>query len=144
MYAYSSRVNSPDIDGFRVMLQPQNFSPAQCPPVSSSQAAGVSQPDGSLFPTPSPPPPTKHSSPKAVSLLPVCVTLSGLGVRIVVVVGSQQQIDTMIRERGGEPHYESGYRVTGRDTLRIAIEAAGQVRTACEQFLSKVGDPIRW
>lgn len=69
--------------------------------------------------------------------------LSGLGVRIVVVVGSQQQIDTMIRERGGEPHYETGYRVTDRDTLRIAIEAAGQVRTACEQFLSKVGGGVQ-
>lgn len=74
MYAYSSRVNSPDIDGFRVMLQPQNFSPAQCPPVSSSQAAGVSHPDGSLSNSHLSPSPTKHSPPRKPHSLPCAVT----------------------------------------------------------------------
>lgn len=48
------------------------------------------------------------------------------------------QIDQMLEERGMTPAFVGGYRVTDRDALKIAIEAAGQVRTSCEQFLSKV------
>lgn len=37
-----------------------------------------------------------------------------------------------------------GYRVTDKDALKISVEAAGQVRTMCEQYLSKVcGGPQR-
>ena len=57
---------------------------------------------------------------------------------LVVVAGAGTQIDEMLRERGSQPKYISGYRITDRETLKIAIEAAGQVRTTCEQFLSKV------
>jgi len=35
--------------------------------------------------------------------------------------------------------YVGGYRVTSKEALRAAVEAAGQVRIQCEQFLSKVG-----
>ncbi len=58
--------------------------------------------------------------------------------QLVVVVGSQFQIDEMIRSRDMQPKYVGGYRITDREALKIAIEAAGQIRTTCEQFLSKV------
>ncbi|KAJ9518434.1 hypothetical protein QJQ45_018455 [Haematococcus lacustris] len=63
--------------------------------------------------------------------------LHGLGVRVVVVVGIQSQIDALLLERSFTPAYVGGYRVTDRDALRVAVEAAGQVRTMCEQILSK-------
>ncbi|KAG2485158.1 hypothetical protein HYH03_016048 [Edaphochlamys debaryana] len=63
--------------------------------------------------------------------------LHGLGGKIIVVVGAQQQIDAMLQERGQTPKYVGGYRITDREAMRIAIEAAGQIRTTCEQFLSK-------
>lgn len=63
--------------------------------------------------------------------------LHGLGVRVIVVVGAQQQIDSMLTERGMTPKYVGGYRLTDQKAMRIAIEAAGQIRTTCEQFLSK-------
>ncbi len=62
----------------------------------------------------------------------------GLGVQVIVVVGAQQQIDSMLTERGMTPKYVGGYRLTDQKAMRIAIEAAGQIRTTCEQFLSKV------
>ena len=64
---------------------------------------------------------------------------AGLSVRVVVVVGAQTQIDGMLRERGVQPKYISGYRITDRSTHKVAMEAAGDVRTTCEQLLSKVG-----
>jgi len=63
--------------------------------------------------------------------------LHGLGVRLVVVAGCQPQIDVILKGRGSQPAYVGGYRVTDKQTLSISIEAAGNVRTACEQFLSK-------
>lgn len=56
----------------------------------------------------------------------------------VVVLGSQQQIDETLFERNLTPRYVGGYRVTDRDTLKVAIEAAGHTRTASEMYLSKV------
>ncbi|PNH03296.1 Amino-acid acetyltransferase, partial [Tetrabaena socialis] len=63
--------------------------------------------------------------------------LHGLGASVIVVVGAQQQIDDMLHERNMVPKYVGGYRITDREAMRIAIEAAGQIRTTCEQFLSK-------
>lgn len=63
---------------------------------------------------------------------------SGLGCRLVLVCGTQYQIDGMLKERSLAPKYVGGYRITDRETLRMSIEAAGQVRTQCEQFLSRV------
>ncbi|KAG2437190.1 hypothetical protein HXX76_005854 [Chlamydomonas incerta] len=63
--------------------------------------------------------------------------LHGLGVQLIVVAGVNQQIDDMLQERNLTPKYVGGYRITDREAMRIAIEAAGQIRTTCEQFLSK-------
>eukprot|EP00798_Chlamydomonas_sp_ICE-L_P014642 gene14642-20678_t len=63
--------------------------------------------------------------------------LHGLGVKLVLVAGAQVQIDAMLIQSKKQPKYVSGYRITDRATLKIAIEAAGNVRTACEQLLSK-------
>lgn len=63
---------------------------------------------------------------------------AGLGVRLVVVAGAQNQIDALLTDRGMTPSYAGGYRVTDKDALKVAMEAAGQVRTTCEQILSKV------
>ncbi|GFH24767.1 N-acetylglutamate synthase, partial [Haematococcus lacustris] len=49
----------------------------------------------------------------------------------------KSQIDALLLERSFTPAYVGGYRVTDRDALRVAVEAAGQVRTMCEQILSK-------
>lgn len=63
---------------------------------------------------------------------------TGLGIKLIVVAGAMNQIDTMLWERGMRPVFVGGYRVTDKETLKITIEAAGQVRTTCEQFLSRV------
>ncbi|KXZ50954.1 hypothetical protein GPECTOR_14g2 [Gonium pectorale] len=71
------------------------------------------------------------------SIMADIALLHGLGVQVILVVGAQQQIDDMLTERGSVPQYVGGYRITSREAMRIAIEAAGQIRTTCEQFLSK-------
>lgn len=68
---------------------------------------------------------------------------AGLGVQLIVVAGVNQQIDDMLQERNLTPKYVGGYRITDREAMRIAIEAAGQIRTTCEQFLSKVGQGVQ-
>jgi amino-acid N-acetyltransferase len=50
---------------------------------------------------------------------------AGLGVRLVIVLGSQQQIDANLREQGREPEFVGGYRVTDRAALLAAVEASG-------------------
>ena len=37
-----------------------------------------------------------------------------------------------------QPRYMGGYRLTDRDAMKVVIEAAGEARTQCEQYLSKV------
>ena len=64
--------------------------------------------------------------------------LAGLGVNLVVVTGVTNQIDEMLRERGMQPRYMNGYRITDRDTMKVVVEAVGEARTQCEQSLSKV------
>lgn len=72
--------------------------------------------------------------------------------RLVVVIGVQTLIDTTLRERGMTPRYMNGYRITDPATLKVTIEVAGEVRTLCEQALSKVskvllrgrGDGAMW
>ncbi|EFJ51352.1 hypothetical protein VOLCADRAFT_57336 [Volvox carteri f. nagariensis] len=71
------------------------------------------------------------------SIMADIALLHGLGVHVILVVGAQQQIDDMLKERNMTPKYVGGYRLTDREAMRIAIEAAGQIRTTCEQFLSK-------
>jgi amino-acid N-acetyltransferase len=59
-------------------------------------------------------------------------------VRLVLVLGAQPQIDRALYERGLEPIYVGGYRVTNEDSLECAIESAGKSRTAIERYMSKV------
>ena len=62
--------------------------------------------------------------------------LHGLGVRVVLVAGSRPQIEKRIRERGGASRVERGVRITDRDALAAAKEAAGTNRVELERLLS--------
>eukprot|EP00798_Chlamydomonas_sp_ICE-L_P030535 gene30535-35564_t len=64
-------------------------------------------------------------------------TAMSLGVKVVVVAGTQHQIDELLIKRGLQPLYISGYRITSKESMDIVIEAAGKVRTNAEQYLSK-------
>ena len=66
--------------------------------------------------------------------------IPGLGIRLVLVIGAQPLIDSLLRQRNLQPAWVGGYRVTNRGALQAAVEAAGQVRINCEQYLSKVGE----
>ena len=57
-------------------------------------------------------------------------------------LGVSSQIDEMLRERGMQPRYMNGYRLTDRDTMKVVVEAAGEARTQCEQSLSKVSERV--
>lgn len=59
-----------------------------------------------------------------------------------IVVGVQNQIDQMLLERGMQPRYMNGNRITDRETMRIVTEAVGEVRTQIEQTLSKVREAL--
>ncbi len=90
----------------------------------------------SPFPSASLPDPGSTRSPHGSPHL--CTSPSGLGARLVLVVGVQDQIDQMLRERRILPRYLGGYRLTDRETMKVVIEAVGVARTQCEQSLSKV------
>ncbi|MGM0411856.1 MAG: amino-acid N-acetyltransferase [Pseudomonadota bacterium] len=62
--------------------------------------------------------------------------LHSLGVRLVLVHGARPQIEARLAERGVEPTYHDGLRVTPPDALECVIEAAGRVRTEVEARLS--------
>ena len=53
------------------------------------------------------------------------VSGAGLGVRLVIVLGAQQQIDAQLRQQGKEPRFVGGYRVTDPAALLAAVEASG-------------------
>ncbi|KAK9916644.1 hypothetical protein WJX75_005288 [Coccomyxa subellipsoidea] len=63
--------------------------------------------------------------------------LHGLGIRLVIVVGHQQQIDERLRQQGLQPRFVGGYRVTDPPALRAAAEAAGLSRMEVESHLSR-------
>ena len=50
---------------------------------------------------------------------------AGLGVRLVIVLGAQQQIDAQLRQQGKEPRFVGGYRITDPAALLAAVEASG-------------------
>lgn len=71
------------------------------------------------------------------SLLEDVALLHGLGVKLVIVIGARPQINRAVRERGAEPQYAHGYRVTDPASLQAAIQAAGHARMEIESRLSK-------
>ena len=64
---------------------------------------------------------------------------AGLGVRMVLVLGTRPNIDARVRQSGAEPYYEAGQRVTDAGTMHAAMQAAGAARMQVEARLSKVG-----
>lgn len=60
-----------------------------------------------------------------------------LGVRLVVVLGSRQGIDSTVRAAGGQVRYVDGLRVTDAATMQAAVQAAGAARMEFEAHLSK-------
>ena len=63
---------------------------------------------------------------------PCAALLAGLGVKLVIVIGARPQINRAVRERGAEPQYAHGYRVTDPASLQVTARgntfaaAAGQ------------------
>ncbi len=64
--------------------------------------------------------------------------ITGLGVRLVLVVGARMQINRALLESGHMPQYTDGMRVTDAGALQVAIEAAGSTRMEIEARLSRV------
>ena len=81
---------------------------------------------------------------KLPELVEDVVLLHSLGVRLVLVAGSRPQIERRITERGGEPRYHGGLRITDDDALAAAKEAAGVNRVELERLLtvSLPGSPM--
>ena len=64
--------------------------------------------------------------------------MSGLGVRLVLVLGARPGIDAMVRDSGYEPQYSHGQRVTDGVAMEAAMQAAGAARMEVEARLSQV------
>ena len=65
---------------------------------------------------------------------------TGLGVRIVLIIGARQQTDELLEKQGEAPQYAAGYRVTDSVAMQTAVQAAGASRMAVEAQLSKVNN----
>ena len=66
------------------------------------------------------------------------VLLHGLGVRLVVALGTGPQVDARLASRGAPSRFVGGYRVTDADALDAAVDAAGAARVVVEAAMSKV------
>ncbi|MEW9797387.1 amino-acid N-acetyltransferase [Alteromonas sp. CYL-A6] len=62
--------------------------------------------------------------------------LNSLGVRVVVVHGARPQIDQRVALRGLTPRFESGVRITDKQTLECVKDAAGSLRSQMEALLT--------
>ncbi|GBG87331.1 hypothetical protein CBR_g45391 [Chara braunii] len=63
--------------------------------------------------------------------------LHGLGIRMLLVVGASELINSLLRKRGAEASFALGHRVTDEVALEAAMEAAGRIRVDIEAKLSK-------
>ena len=64
------------------------------------------------------------------------VLLHGLGVRLVVVLGTKPSVDARLARAGAPSRFVGGYRVTDGPALAAAIDAAGAARVLVEAAMS--------
>ena len=64
--------------------------------------------------------------------------LALLGVRPVLLVGTRQQVDRKLQERGHPLLYTQGHRITDEETLDTVREVSGYARSRVEGALARV------
>ena len=63
--------------------------------------------------------------------------LQSLGVRVVLVLGSTEQVNAIVENRGIKSVIVDGYRVTCPEALEVAMEAAGRNNVVVQALLSR-------
>jgi amino-acid N-acetyltransferase len=73
----------------------------------------------------------------AQALIHDIALLDSMGIQLVLVHGARPQIDTEMRERGQEPRFHNGLRVTDAPALECVKRAMGVTRIEIEALLSQ-------